>query len=137
MHCRRLNSTGYPPIPTVVLQQSMPFSPSVSPDKYDLLLPLPHGARRSPRSRLYAYLIKDGLPTIGTEGYTGTDESQYDSDELIYVDHQFGNQGYAAVQDCLSRIRDGSFVVPTRIEPMQSSTSVSNQTGKTTWTFPL
>jgi hypothetical protein len=48
----------------------MSFSPSVSPDKYDLLLPLPHGGRRSPRSRLYAFLVKDGHPAIGTENYT-------------------------------------------------------------------
>ena len=55
---------------------SMPFSPSVSPDNYDLLLPLPHGGRRSPRSRIYAFLVNHEDPTIGTEGYTDDSHSE-------------------------------------------------------------
>jgi hypothetical protein len=56
------------------------FSPSISPDKIDLLLPLPRGGRRSPRSRFFAFLYKDGLPTVGTEGYT--DDSMSSCDEV-------------------------------------------------------
>jgi hypothetical protein len=58
---------------------NMNFSPSTSPDKYDLLLPLPHGGRRSPRSRLYVFLSQNhetvGGP-LGTEGYTDESNSE-------------------------------------------------------------
>ena len=58
------------------------FSPSTSPDNchHDLLLPLPRGGRRSPCSRLFAFLYKDEFPTVGTEGYT--DDSISSCDEV-------------------------------------------------------
>ncbi len=52
----------------------------MSPDKNDLLLPLPRSGRRSPRSRLFAFLYKDEHPTVGTEGYT--DDSISSCDEF-------------------------------------------------------
>jgi hypothetical protein len=62
------------------------YSPSISPDKHDLLLPLPHGGRRSPRSRIYAFLVSDEHPTIGTKYYT--DESSTEDElERLGSDH--------------------------------------------------
>ena len=55
------------------------FSPSISPDKHDLLLPLPHGGRRSPLSRIHSFLVNEYLPTIGTKYYTDKSSSE---DEL-------------------------------------------------------
>lgn len=56
------------------------FSPSISPDNHGLLLPLPRGGRRSPRSRLSAFFYDGDLPTVGTEGYT--DDSISSCDEV-------------------------------------------------------
>ena len=58
------------------------FSPPTSPDKRDVFLPLPHGGRRSPRSRLYAFLAKN-LATIGTEGYTDDSNSEDELNDLL------------------------------------------------------
>jgi hypothetical protein len=72
------------------------FSPSISPDKHDLLLPLPHGGRRSPRSRMYAFLVNDELPTIGTRGYTDEsccEESEDELCEALGCDHWYCPNG--------------------------------------------
>ena len=67
-------------------------SPSISPDKLDLLLPLPHGGRRSPRSRIYAFLVNDGRPTIGTRYYTDESCSE-DESENLRSDHWYFSNG--------------------------------------------
>ena len=63
----------------------------------DLLLPLPRGGRRSPRSRLFAFLYKDELPTVGTEGYT--DDSMSSCDEVGALLENLGEEHPHAPHD--------------------------------------
>jgi hypothetical protein len=77
----------------------MPFSPSVSPDNYDMLLPLPHGGRRSPRSRIYAYLVNQEHPTIGTEGYTDDSHSECEFENFENVSGRVSDDSWMAIRD--------------------------------------